>query len=61
MTESKDKYDFITLDKRVIESHLRRHHLSQKEYDKYLKGLKDEAEASEEAPVFQESPEDRDS
>ncbi len=51
------KFDFIEKDSRIIEQQLRRHQLSQQEYQKLLKSLPDDVSASEELVVYKESDE----
>lgn len=47
----KSKFEFVNLDKRVIERRLERHELSPADYQKILKSLPDEAECAEELRV----------
>lgn len=54
MKESQ-KYNFVNQDKRVQERNLKRHRLTETEYQKYLKSLPDEREWGEEQVVFKET------
>ena len=49
-----DKFDFIQVDKRILEQRLRRHELSQQEYQKILKGLSNDEGEAEELPIYRE-------
>lgn len=46
------KFDFIETDRRILDQRLRRHQLTQPEYQKLLKTLADDKESSEELPVY---------
>lgn len=48
------KFDFVLSDKRIMEQRLRKHQLSQQEYQKFLKTLVDEKEHGEEFQVLSE-------
>lgn len=48
------KFDFIEQDKRILEQKVRKHQLSQQEYQKFLKSLPDEKEQAEEIHVYKE-------
>ncbi|MBI2083052.1 MAG: hypothetical protein HYT76_05735 [Deltaproteobacteria bacterium] len=50
----KSKFEFIDLDKRVLERRLQRHELSQADYQKILKGLSNEEEYAEELQMPEE-------
>ena len=52
------RYDFIDSDKRIMDQRVRKHQLSQAEYQRLLKSSPDEKEASEELVVFKESESD---
>ncbi|MBI2067272.1 MAG: hypothetical protein HYW02_05695 [Deltaproteobacteria bacterium] len=54
MKETEDKFNFIHLDKRVIENRLKRHLTNQKECQKLVSSLPDEAEKSDQLLVFKE-------
>lgn len=45
-------FDFIETDKRILDQRLRKHQLSQQEYQKYLKSLPDEKEGVDELLVY---------
>lgn len=49
------RYDFIESDKRIMDQKLRKHQLSQTEYQKLLKTAPDEKDLSEEVVVYKES------
>jgi hypothetical protein len=49
------RFDFIDNDKRIIDQKLRRHDISQPEYQKILKNAPDEKEVSDDLLVFKES------
>ena len=44
-------FDFVETDKRILDQRLRKHQLSQQEYQKYLKSLPDEKEEAAELLV----------
>lgn len=48
------KFDFIETDKRIIEQKVRKHQLSQTEYQKLLKTLQDEKDQGEAHPIYRE-------
>ena len=49
-----EKFEFIEWDKRILDQRLRKHEMSQQEFQKYLKGLPDEKEKGEELAVGRE-------
>ncbi len=53
----KPKYDFVNEDKRILERNLRRHRISQQDYQKLLKALPDETGRFEEVAVYSGSDE----
>lgn len=53
--EKLGKFDFIEEDRRIIEQKLKKHQLSQQEYQKLLKGLDDDQSFGEELVVYKES------
>ncbi len=53
----KNKYDFIQFDARVLERNLKRHKITQTEYQKFLKTISDDREQGEELKVFNEKEE----
>lgn len=48
------KFDFIETDKRIIEQKVRKHQLSQTEYQKLLKTLQDEKDQGEVHSIYRE-------
>lgn len=50
------KFDFIETDKRILEQKLRRHQISQSEYQKILKSVADEKDVADELKIHSESP-----
>ena len=51
-TPGTTKFDFIETDRRILDQKLRRHQLTQPEYQKLLKTLADDKASSEELPVY---------
>lgn len=49
------RYDFIESDKRIMDQKVRKHQLSQAEYQKLLKTAPDEKDLSEEVIVYKDS------
>jgi hypothetical protein len=58
--KNEGKFDFIETDKRIMEQRLRKHQLSQQEYQKLLKALPDEKDQSVELEVYREGAVDTD-
>jgi len=54
-TTTTTRYDFIENDKRILDQRLRKHKLSQVEYQRLLKIAPDEKDASEELIVYKDS------
>lgn len=50
------KLDFVEEDKRILEQKLRKHQLSQQEYQKLMKSLPDDRDRSEEIRVAPQDP-----
>ncbi|MBI4374442.1 MAG: hypothetical protein HY542_06160 [Deltaproteobacteria bacterium] len=48
----KNKFEFVELDKRVLQRRLERHELTQGDHQKVLKALPDEASHGEELKVY---------
>ncbi len=55
MAQSTTRYDFIENDKRILDQRVRKHQLSQVEYQKLLKGASDEKDSGEELVVYKDS------
>ncbi len=53
-SEKLGKFDFIEVDRRIVEQKLRKHQLSQQDYQKLLKGLDDDQAFGEELIVYKE-------
>lgn len=49
--EKMEKFEFIQTDKRILEQRLRRHQLTQQEYQRLLKALPDDEDRSQEMTV----------
>lgn len=49
---STTKFDFIETDRRILDQRLRRHQITQTEYQRLLKQLSDDQGSSEELSVF---------
>ena len=52
MAMTTTRYDFIENDKRILDQKLRKHKLSQVEYQRLLKSASDEKDASDELVVY---------
>jgi len=55
MAQSTTRYDFIENDKRILDQRVRKHQLSQVEYQRLLKSAADEKDAGEELVVYKDS------
>lgn len=51
------RFDFIEEDKRILEQRIRRHQISQPEYQKIIKNLPNDEDQVDEVPVYRDGDE----